>query len=141
MVTGDTSKHDSGKKDGDFDGSGIYMRRWAEWERFEREKLAADLMKDMNNMAVLASQANVPLRPFDQDQYVTAAVEQAETQSAAAKDRAKKSRRSLDDPRLKAPAFINTRAPPRESWIMNAGSTVSLASPEMTSASTRPPLR
>lgn len=151
MVAGDTSKGHAAKS-GDFDGSGIIMRRWVEWERFEREKLAADLMGDMNQMAIRASKNNVLLRPFDQDQYVAAAIEQAENQ-VAAKDRAKKTKKasSLDEARLKTSQNYSTtgsagssRAPPRESWLLQAGNTVSLTSPqqtEMSAAPTTKPLR
>jgi chitin synthase len=141
----DSSKHDSKGKDADFDGSGMYMRRWVEWERFEREKLAADIMGDMNTMAIMASKSGVAVRPFDQDQYVSAAVDQAESQTIA-KERAKKVRKSSLDG-LKGQTYTNTRAPPRESWLLQAGNTVSLTSqtslPEMTMspAPTTRPLR
>lgn len=112
------------------------MRRWVEWERFERERLAADLMGDMNNMALVASKKGLPLKPFDTETYVTAAVEQAENQSLA-KER-ERMNRTMNNRSADRQAFTPTRMPARESWIANAGQTVSL---EMTSAPQARPLR
>ncbi|KAI9020449.1 glycosyltransferase family 2 protein [Hyaloraphidium curvatum] len=141
MVSGESGKTDHAK-DGDFDGSGMYMRRWVEWEAHEREKLSAALMSDMNTMAIMAGQKGVAVRPFDQDHYVTAAIEQAEAQMAA-RDKARRAKQAKPaDEKLKGATYSNSRAPPRESWLLNAGSSVSLASqPEMAPSPTSKPLR